>query len=58
MTRKTSTDLRPASPAVILDRRKFLKASAALSGVFIASGSLLGGTRTAWALDQFIHQLG
>ena len=57
MTEKTSTD-RPAAPAVILDRRKFLKASAALSGVFIASGSLIGGTRMAYALDPFIHQLG
>jgi NitT/TauT family transport system substrate-binding protein len=58
MTNKTSADRRPAAPAVILNRRKFISASAALSGVFIASGSLLGGTRMAFALDQFIHQLG
>jgi ABC-type nitrate/sulfonate/bicarbonate transport system substrate-binding protein len=55
MTEKTF----PAAPAVILNRRRLLKASAALSGVFIASsaGGLLGA-RKAWALEPFIHQLG
>ena len=47
-----------AAPAVILNRRALLKAGAVLSGVFLAPGAFLGGTRKAYALDKFVHQLG
>ncbi len=59
MTKKVDTPSSPlAAPAVILDRRRFIKASTALAGVFIASGATIGLPRRAYALDKVVHQLG
>lgn len=48
----------PKAPAVILDRRRFIKASSVLAGVFVAGGATLGLPRRAFAMDKVVHQLG
>lgn len=53
-TRRAS---RPAAPA-ILTRRRALQGAGLLSGVFLAPGAFLGGSRPAFAMDQVVHQLG
>ena len=59
-TRRSSSHSPLAAPALKLDRRSLLKAGGGLlAGVFVAPGALtLGGTRKAYAADQFVHQLG
>jgi NitT/TauT family transport system substrate-binding protein len=48
----------PASPAIVRDRRGFLKLASLLGGVFVAPAALMRSTRPAFAADKVVHQLG
>ncbi len=46
------------APAILRDRRRFLKMAGLLSGVFLAPAGVLGFGRRAFAMDKTVHQLG